>query len=32
MQPVVTTTTGALNIHSLKSIAIPFRLYGKTDV
>lgn len=32
MQPVVTTTTGALNIHSLKSIAIPFRLYGKNDV
>jgi hypothetical protein len=32
MQPVVTTSTGALNIHSLKSIAIPFRLYGKTDV
>ena len=32
MQPVVTTTTGALNIHSVKSIAIPFRLYGKTDV
>jgi hypothetical protein len=32
MQPVVTTTSGALNIHSLKSIAIPFRLYGKTDV
>ena len=32
MQPVVTTTTGALTIHSVKSIAIPFRLYGKTDV
>ena len=32
MQPVVTTTTGALNIYSVKSIAIPFRLYGKTDV
>ena len=32
MQPLVTTSTGALNIHSLKSIAIPFRLYGKTDV
>ena len=31
MQPVVTTTTGALNIHSMKSIAIPFRLYGKVD-
>lgn len=31
MQPVVTTTTGALNIHSMKSIAIPFRLYGKID-
>lgn len=32
MQPVVTTTTGALTIHSVKSLAIPFRLYGKTDV
>ena len=32
MQPVVTTTSGSLNIHSVKSIAIPFRLYGKTDV
>ena len=32
MQPVVTTTSGALNINSVKSIAIPFRLYGKTDV
>lgn len=32
MQPVVTTTSGAINIHSVKSIAIPFRLYGKTDV
>jgi hypothetical protein len=32
MQPVVTTTIGALTIHSVKSIAIPFRLYGKTDV
>lgn len=32
MQPVVTTTTGALTIHSVKSIAIPFRLYGKNDV
>jgi len=32
MQPVVTTNTGALNIYSVKSIAIPFRLYGKTDV
>lgn len=32
MQPVVTTTSGSLTIHSVKSIAIPFRLYGKTDV
>lgn len=32
VQPVVTTSTGALTIHSVKSIAIPFRLYGKTDV
>lgn len=30
-QPKVTTDQGVLNIHSMKTIAIPFRLYGKTD-
>lgn len=32
IQPRVTTDQGVLNIHSMKTIAIPFRLYGKNDV
>jgi hypothetical protein len=32
IQPKVTTDQGVLNIHSMKTIGVPFRLYGKTDV
>ena len=32
IQPKVTTDQGALNIYSMKTIGVPFRLYGKNDV
>jgi len=32
IQPKVTTDQGTLNIHSMKTIGVPFRLYGKNDV
>jgi len=32
IQPKVITDQGALNIYSMKTIGVPFRLYGKNDV